>query len=262
MKQQIGGSFSSHTEDGEGTNGKFSSITDYALFLARHHGLLKNDKTLLVSLDEVLVKMSLLISKDSFDGEFQVSDVLDAVRNLSKPDSENEHTKKYRSEMRKDNLTDGWTLFKLLQDKLGEIDFQVQEDVLVVLESLPKHDPTIELVKLLFRKAQLFHAQLEIPFDTSIDGITNKEAVNITTNEIESLDHLSLSEYRRPEEHFTSEFCLQTVRSYLKLLINSRDELSLARIISSGPNSFLDHKAFTILKREAAKTRMVKIRIL
>lgn len=40
------------------------------------------------------------------------------------------------------------------------------------------------------------------------------------------------------------------VLSYLHLLVNSRSELGLARVLNV-PDRELDHKAFTALKREA-----------
>ena len=47
---------------------------------------------------------------------------------------------------------------------------------------------------------------------------------------------------------------LLLILSFLKLLINSREELSLAKVI--GPESVLDHKIFTVIRKEAEKTKM------
>ncbi len=47
----------------------------------------------------------------------------------------------------------------------------------------------------------------------------------------------------------------QIVDSYLRLLVNSRDELSLANVVC-GPTGIVDEKDFTFIKNEAKKTKM------
>jgi len=44
----------------------------------------------------------------------------------------------------------------------------------------------------------------------------------------------------------------QVILGYLRLLVNSRDELALARVINS-PHRGLDHRAFTDVKHEAKR---------
>lgn len=53
----------------------------------------------------------------------------------------------------------------------------------------------------------------------------------------------------------TEKYCMQLINGYFRLLVNSRDEMALASIIG-GPSGILDHKAFTLIKREVNKTNM------
>lgn len=53
----------------------------------------------------------------------------------------------------------------------------------------------------------------------------------------------------------SEEYCTRWAEGYLRLMINTRDELAIARIVC-GPFGVLDEAAFTIMRREAEKTRM------
>ncbi len=61
---------------------------------------------------------------------------------------------------------------------------------------------------------------------------------------------------RDPNSASASErYCLQWAEGCLRLVVNSRDELALARVIC-GPLGLLDESAFAVIRREAAKTGM------
>jgi hypothetical protein len=45
------------------------------------------------------------------------------------------------------------------------------------------------------------------------------------------------------------------VESYLRLLVNTRDELSLANVVC-GPTGVIGHEDFDAVKKEATKTKM------
>ena len=51
------------------------------------------------------------------------------------------------------------------------------------------------------------------------------------------------------------EYCTRWAEGYLRLMVNSRDELAMARVLC-GPFGVLDEAAFKIVRREAEKTKM------
>jgi len=56
-------------------------------------------------------------------------------------------------------------------------------------------------------------------------------------------------------------FVEQVILGYLRLLVNSRDELALARVINV-PHRDLDHRAFTDIKHEAKRRGLSMYQVL
>ena len=78
--------------------------------------------------------------------------------------------------------------------------------------------------------------------DASLNGHQNFE-LNIEPWNIEDI----IIQHEIVDEHSNTElFCQSMILSFLRLLINSREELSLAKVI--GPDALLDHKIFTIIR--------------
>ena len=113
----------------------YYSISEFALELAKMLRLLKNEKTLLISNEDMFTKISLIFSsvqKDKLeDGDVQVSDVLDAFNKIksarldgSKEKISSEHTltdeipqivaKEYLFDLKSQNLIDSWDLLNKL----------------------------------------------------------------------------------------------------------------------------------------------------
>jgi len=60
---------------------------------------------------------------------------------------------------------------------------------------------------------------------------------------------------------FFQSFVRMVLLSYLELLVNTRSELALARVLNV-PNRDLTHEAFTELKREAKKKNMTMYQVI
>ena len=64
--------------------------------------------------------------------------------------------------------------------------------------------------------------------------------------------HFLISAALTANDFWLQRFVEQVILGYLRLLVNSRDELALARVIDV-PHRGLDHRAFTDVKHEAKR---------
>ncbi|XP_076307910.1 PCNA-interacting partner-like isoform X2 [Tachypleus tridentatus] len=119
------------------------------------------------------------------------------------------------------------------------------------------------LVNLLCKDKDIYHVILETPLDTSLqDGsVLNDEKVGIMVELIEEecLSSVlfngfsSVSNQGLPSAH--EEYVEQVMTAFIRLLVNSRDELALVMAITS-PLVGLSHTAFTHLKHRSIETGM------
>ena len=114
----------------------YHSMSEYALELAKMFRLLKNEKTLLLTHEDMFTKLSLILSriqKDVLgDGDIDVSDVLDAfnkvkevtmrqnkedgnLNSLFTDDIPQRAAKEYLLDLKSQNLIDPWVLLSKLE---------------------------------------------------------------------------------------------------------------------------------------------------
>jgi hypothetical protein len=240
-------------------------LQDLVLFWARKQKLVKNEKILFISDEEIHVKIGLIlgqIHKDLHggdDNDVQVSEVLEVFRKLGQVSNSLEDldedsssivqkaVKKYQTDMKSNNLLDSIMLKKLVSSSIDNYLRLLPNNILIIAPILDD-----KLAKIIFSNFEVLNVQIEIPLDASMNGSPDF-SVQVEQSSLESLfgEHQDHAHDDDDGKTNTELFCRSIIEGYSRLLINSRDELSLARVISSGPNSVLDHKAFTILKKEA-----------
>ena len=112
--------------------------------------------------------------------------------------------------------------------------------------------PDSQLAKLIFPEEthKLHIVDLENSNDTE-QGYVKLPNVTSWKNILASLGGKCDSQQMKRDESYH----IQLFLGYLKILTNSRDELSLAKILC-GTGGILKHDAFNILKKESLKTKM------
>ena len=267
----------------------YHSMSEYALELAKMFRLLKNEKTLLLTHEDMFTKLSLILSriqKDVLgDGDIDVSDVLDAfnkvkdvtmsknkengnLNSLFTDDIPQRAAKEYLLDLKSQNLIDPWVLLSKLEawfendeTNIGKLKMMGEVNVLIVLSDQFNDSklPDSQMAKLFFPENtfQLNIATLEN--EGGEENIINEEKalsrpewVKIGWQDafISIEDRIKTATLKRDENYH-----LQLFLGYLKLLTNSRDELALAKVLC-GAGGVLNHDAFNVLKKESLQTRM------
>ena len=237
----------------------------------------------------MLTKISLILTKVQKemlgDADIQVSDVIDAFRIIKESttaggkligyDEESFDrlpktvAKQYLSDIKSQNMIDTWTLFGMLSKLFQRNEESSSNDMLEtvktanVLMVLPENFqdsklPDFELAKLLFSEETYLLQMLEfqnsvqievteeqIPFLSNLTSTTWKDVKELTIN-----NELAQKPQKRDENYH-----LQLFLGYLRLLINSRDELSLAKVLC-GTGGIVKHDAFDVLKKESLQNKM------
>ena len=235
-------------------------------------------------------KMSLIFSRIQKeileDGEVKVSDVLDSFNKIKettlandtktcnimqngKDDLTQATAKEYMSDMKCQNLIDPWGLFKKLKLFLKPEDPSNTHAAVEVIRKtnvlmlLPDNfmDPKmadLQVAKLLF--SENTHTLYKVNIEHASSPKTENEfqaaplfnLFKCTWGDIEDGLHSKLKSrsLKRGEK-----YSLHLFLGYLNLLLNSRDELSLAKVIC-GAGGILNHDAFDTLKKESLKTKM------
>ena len=165
------------------------------------------------------------------------------------------------------NMVDQFDLLRILKKSLGEedsadlktyLDDQLDGHVLVNLSYYcDQKSVEKELFQTLFRGQDVSRITLETSLDSSLVQESSSSSPEVTVGVQDlCLDDFYLESGHREEDSSKTELYVQQwTEGYLRLLINSRDELSLGRILC-GPCGIMDPKAFHIIKQESAKTRM------
>ena len=157
-------------------------------------------------------------------------------------------TKKYTEHLKSCNLIDIHGLVKIAKEN------QILKDtsVLMVCDQTIK-GPMKGLMEILFEGFEKFKIQAELSLDASINQNQDFE-VNIEPWEIDQIIVDTKNDESEVVESNTEVYCQSLLLSFMKLLINSREEISLAKVI--GPDAVLDHKIFTLVRKESDKTKM------
>ena len=210
-----------------------------------------------------------------------MSDVHDVLRQIrackASPDdasvTRDVLVKSYCSRLRASNLVDCRDVVKVIGEALEDVERRVEVSaflrdflgscVILVGASDPKVSSEVDLLRLMLSassaKATLLRPESSL--DSSLVGGHKFSLVceNLDAAVVEAVDGCdgdspSASAAASPSSS-TEEYCTRWAEGYLRLMVNSRDELAIARILC-GPFGVLDEAAFKIMRREAGKTKM------
>ena len=208
-----------------------------------------------------------------------VLDILDSVEKMKKFENESKFQGSFQRKVSEDyiktlketNLVDDYDLYCILQTQLSDSKIENVEvrkyldslgDILVFDPDTNFKSPELPLLHLLFPKYCFVRLIAETPLDASLNESYNSERINITEEKIE--DFLQYAREFQTKincdrgdknESESYKYCQELIESYARLIVNSRDEIALAKVIC-GPCGSLDHRAFQKVKEEALKTRM------
>ena len=256
--------------------------------MARIFRLLKNDKTLLMTNEDMFSKIVMTLSRIQKqvlgDGELQVSDVLDVFKNIKgatlasdakvwtsisdgNQDTQHSAVKEYFADLKGQNMIDPWSLYKKLEALFNCTGDENKEAIEIIKNSnvlmlLPDNfnDPKavdMHIAKLLFSENnyQLNEVVLKEVLDDDVQTSQNQDLPSVIISKLGWNDvEMEVKGKSQPLKRDES-YNIQLFLGYLKLLTNTRDELSLAKIIC-GAGGILDHEAFNILKQESLRTKM------
>ena len=207
---------------------KFHTLEDFFLTLCRKEKRLKNDRTLFISQEQSLELISVILKEDHGDDDFPVSQVLDVYSNPEDPLHQ-----KYLEKLKNSNLVND----KLLKNASENLELNF--NIFMVIEG------QTEFLSL-FGHFEQFKVQLEQSLDASMHE--NAQDFNLTIEQ-ERIQPILLSKNLGFGLEMTSK--MKKIEAALRLLVNSKDELALAKMVCTGPNPLLDHKSFTILKKNS-----------
>ena len=247
------------------SSSSFSTLEDFALFLARKFKLLKNDRVLFLTEEESYEMIFLILRKIhknmTGDSEFPISEILDVYRKLGQPecgsgdivDMAQKAKLEYIDTLKKNNLVDCWMLSKLLGEKKDFLTSETTNYLLTLNQNL--NGSRKRLFRTLFENSKQISVQIELPLDSSLTGNLKDFSLHM-----DKFDDQIINSSNTPQVpdvgSNTEKYCRLTMMSYLKLLINSKDELSLSKLICSGPEAVLSQKDFHIIRQESGSMPM------
>ncbi|XP_063415743.1 PCNA-interacting partner-like [Mytilus trossulus] len=246
------------------------TLTEFVMTLCRKHGILKNERvTLLSSMDQMVAVQLCLAEKNKQDiGDYDVesSTAIHQCNTLIKqklstctPDIKLTQTvddwlkQDYTQFLSNCNQVDMCDILQLLVtglDKNENLKNDLQSTDIIVL-GLPSHQIQKYMLKFLCNGRTIN----KITMETSLENNSNIQVLSVPT----SLDEIQLNSTQEfiasKNLSITESYVKMVLQSYLELLVNTRSELALARVLNV-PNRELTHEAFTELKREAKTKNM------
>ncbi|CAC5377769.1 unnamed protein product [Mytilus coruscus] len=241
------------------------TLPEFVMTMCRKHGILKNERvTLLSSMDQMVAVQLCLAEKNKQDiGDYDVesSTAIHQCNNLIKqklssctPDIKLTQTvddwleQAYTQFLSNCNQVDMCDILQLLVTGFDKNE-NLKNDLLstdVIVLGLPSHQIQKYMLKFLCNGRTIN----KITMETSLENNSNIRVLSVSS----SLDEIQLNSSQEftasKNVSITESYVRMVLQSYLELLVNTRSELALARVLNV-PNRELTHEAFTELKREA-----------
>ncbi|GAB1599808.1 PCNA-interacting partner-like isoform X1 [Argonauta hians] len=256
-----------------------TTLPGYLMDIYRRFGDAKNEWMTVLNADDELCALQLCVADMNMqatgDFDIPVSDVLTALQGVqqmklgtfAKSDSltqdissENTSTKdvynNYEQFLKSCNYIDFYDIFKFYQKCSNSKDsrFDCLNQKSFILLDLPTDPVEKSMLQFLCSTRKVIHITSEISL------IDDLKELKFHHTEIASLDVLYEDKLPCPcktpksgKLSSTHKYIYQIFCAYLDLLVNSRSQISLARVLNV-PDRGLDHQAFTDLKREAKKS--------
>ncbi|XP_013409016.1 PCNA-interacting partner [Lingula anatina] len=250
------------------------SVAEYFTQKYRSLRLSQNDTETVLNAEDQMVALQICLAELSKQesGEFEVelSKVLESNKKLCVykrdptkcKDSDKELFKMYESHLAHCNTVDLFDVMLAVKRKLtggnkeddlcqeGKQSIDGDMDFIIMHEGL--EDVEREMLKIICQNKKLYKVNTESSLSSSVDPTVLFEECNMD----DVLDSTASIESPRTSGFSITEAYIRRVfHSYLELLINSRNELALARVINV-PDRGIDHQAFTEIKRVAKEKKM------
>ncbi|XP_075547271.1 PCNA-interacting partner-like [Dermacentor variabilis] len=161
---------------------------------------------------------------------------------------ESEYVQEYLDFLAHSNTLNNWQVLKAFRDALEKdstLAVQAAKSVYLV------HGPittafTKECIEVLFQGRKVRRIVTEAPLDISVNEDYDVKDVSVKA-EVSDVPEPDASTVEKLDSN-TAEYTVRIVNAFLRILVNSRDELALATAMAS-PVIQLPHDAFTELKR-------------
>ncbi|XP_053394104.1 PCNA-interacting partner-like [Mercenaria mercenaria] len=240
----------------------------YFMSLCRKLKLLQNDRvTLLSPMDQLIVIQLCLAEKSKQEtGEFDVetSIVMQASKDISSQKLLSQYDitscsrdsgicELYDNFLQDCNYKDGCDVFNVLKEEMRkneDLQRQIKQQNFVILDQ-PKSALERKMLELLSEGKDVKSVTVEVPLDSEDNIFVTIDSSCLAAR----LDlDVPLSTVKKTPS-ITEAYVRLVFLSYLELLVNSRSELALARVINV-PERELTHSAFTDLKHESRERKM------
>ncbi|XP_070556871.1 PCNA-interacting partner-like isoform X2 [Ptychodera flava] len=256
----------------------FCSLS-YIIELYRRWKLGNNERETVLSYEDYLITIQLTLAEfykqECGDFDVETSEVLQTAKFVMR--KKQGQTPPFDMDCDAEKMNQIFTNYNEFLKKCNSVDFgDVYQRIKIYLENADDESTSFEencrfviigdqikeyeqnLLKLLFSNQKLSVVTFESPLDMSLDKDTD---VEFSTEEqlwsaIHQREHCDLSPQQETTNISITELHIRrVVFAYLGLVINSRNEIALARCLNT-PDRELNHQAFTALKRMAREKNM------
>eukprot|EP00095_Tigriopus_kingsejongensis_P011999 maker-scaffold266_size231069-snap-gene-1.23 protein:Tk11999 transcript:maker-scaffold266_size231069-snap-gene-1.23-mRNA-1 annotation:"hypothetical protein BRAFLDRAFT_88535" len=238
-----------------GSVNAFSSVTHLLLHVCRLQKWVSHDRISLLGIRDFYQQINLLVStrnQQNFDSfEAEVSDVLDLVRRIEARLPNDAEVQDFHRVLQATKMLDRSSLQRLLpaSERIESL-----PPIIVINPDLAERSREWEFLHQLAQAPPQI-IQVATSLDASLHGgLEPTPEVHLTPlADISRAE--SAAKFQGQSLSPSVAYCLGWMEAILRLLVNSRDELALAKVMC-GPCGFIDHKAFTNLKHEARRVNM------
>ncbi|XP_022706299.1 PCNA-interacting partner-like [Varroa jacobsoni] len=225
------------------------TIVEFLIGLARNHNLLPSWQTTLLSHQEFFESLKVVCARLNQEehGNFSVStsDVISAQVNYFLGE-DNPKTIGYKAFLKECNVIDQFGLLRLLEKNRTVVDASL--NMSFIIEGTLRTDWHKSVVNFLAKNKILKQLQVELPVDGDCSEILENQIF------FENVDILTPKDVPVQKHSQSLSYALAILKSFLNLLVNSRDEVSISCALAC-PLVNLGHTAFTIIKRSSSEVK-------
>ncbi|XP_064604342.1 uncharacterized protein LOC135469709 [Liolophura sinensis] len=260
------------------------SLSAFYLALFRKYVLHRNERITILSKDDQLVALQLVLAERQKQavGDFDVeaSSVLQMNKHVLRLRTTHSASDSYREDKPSSSTSQHEEVLQLYQDFLSHSNYSDMTDVYLAVVRELEHNESLQrefqehsfivvlgpersaeeelMLGMLCKQAQVYDVQMSTclgtpdrPPDISLVPSTLQQTLKKSSKG----ENFGRKSFITPHKSATESYVHSAVLSYLELLVNSRSEMALARVVNT-PHRDLNHAAFTDLKRYARLKNM------
>ncbi|XP_018496725.1 PCNA-interacting partner [Galendromus occidentalis] len=225
------------------------TIFSFLVNLARKHSLLGSWQSTVLSHKEFFESLKVVSSRLNLEsyGEFNVT--TSSVINSHKAyfaGEDDSNAAAYRNFLKECNAVDQFALLKLLKNNRGLLEDDLGKSFRV--EGTIRSEWQVSAISFLAGKKSLRRVQTELPMDGAVTEILSSQI------KYEDIEGCHRKDVKCPKQSQSLEYTLTILKSFLNLLVNTRDEVSIACALAC-PLVNLTHEGFTVVKRSASREK-------